>query len=339
MTGRPSDERLSAWLDNELSLDERGEFEKELAANPELRRELEELQQVSSLVKRAVQKQAPSELRGAVMRAVERESLLMPATGDQSVRSLRSRITVLAGIAAAIVAGVVFMNKDKDDQIADVDPQPVLTAERPIGPQPANRSGGAKPGEEAVRVDGSLSILKKDLNEARVGDIIEGIGPDGVSVIRLTVVDRSESSIQALQLLLARESLSVDESGKPTEGEDGLVAVYVESSPEELTKALARLRDSFEFNSMDVSSLALSDLEEDTRDDLNLKKSGQRTVVLKPGSRLAQLAENPASAHKSAGTAATADGTPAVRVIFVLVNEPAGKASDPEPKAAGESAA
>ena len=42
MTGRPSDERLSAWLDNELAVEERAEFEKELEANPELRQELEE---------------------------------------------------------------------------------------------------------------------------------------------------------------------------------------------------------------------------------------------------------------------------------------------------------
>ncbi|MBC8291299.1 MAG: hypothetical protein H8E37_13380 [Planctomycetes bacterium] len=337
MTGRPSDERLSAWLDNELTVEERAEFEKELNANPDLRQELEELQQLSALVKSAVPAKAPDELRGAIMRAVERESLMPAGNEEAAPTSSRSLLMAVAGIAVALVVAVIVINGGGENDIADNDPdldQPILSMERGEGPKPANR---LDTGEESVQVDGSLSILKKDLNDARVGDIIEGVGSDGVSIIRLTVVDRSESSIEALQLLLARESLSLDESGKPAEGEDGLVAVYVESSPEELTKALARLRDSFEFNQMDVSSLAYSDLEEETKDDLKLEKSGQRTVVLKPGTRLAKLAENPAGIRK-ATTVNTAEGTPPVRVIFVVVDEPA-KEAKPKPEASGASAA
>ena len=333
MTGRPSDERLSAWLDNELTAEERAEFEKELDANPELRQELEELQQLSSLVKSAVPAKAPDELRGAVMRAVETESLMPAASDDAAPASSRSLLMAVAGIAVALVVAVIVMNGGDGDEIADSNPdQPILTMERKEGARPANKLDLGESG----KVD-SLTILKKDLDDARVGDIIEGVGADGVSVIRLTVVDRSESSIEALQLLLARESLSVDESGKPVEGEDGLVAVYVESSPEELSKALARLRDSFEFNQLDVSSLAYSDLEDETKDDLKLEKSGQRTVVLKPGTRLAKLAEKPDGIRK-APTGSAAEGTPPVRVIFVVVDEPAEDA-DPKPKASGESAA
>jgi len=333
MTGRPSDERLSAWLDNELAVEERAEFEKELEANPELRQELEELQQLSSLVKSAVPAKAPDELRGAIMRAVETESLMPAASDAAAPASSRSLLMAVAGIAVALVVAVIVMNGGDGDEIADNNPdQPILTMEREEGARPANKLDLG----ESVKVN-SLTILKKDLDDARVGDIIEGVGADGVSVIRLTVVDRSESSIEALQLLLARESLSVDEAGKPVEGEDGLVAVYVESSPEELSKALARLRDSFEFNQMDVSSLAYSDLEDETKDNLKLEKSGQRTVVLKPGTRLAKLAEKPDGMRK-APTGSAAEGTPPVRVIFVVVDEPA-KDADPNPEASGESAA
>ncbi len=47
MNGTPSNERLSAWLDDELPLDERAEVEKLLAESPELRQELDELQRLS----------------------------------------------------------------------------------------------------------------------------------------------------------------------------------------------------------------------------------------------------------------------------------------------------
>jgi negative regulator of sigma E activity len=333
MTGNPSDERLSAWLDNELSLDERAEFEKELEANPELRRELEELQQVSAHVKGAVPAKAPEELRSAVMRAVERESL-MPAAPVSASPFSGNRLGIAIGIAAGLLVAVVVMNRGGNDEIAEVDPAPILTAEQGIGTQPANRSGGTKP-KDAVQVNETLSISKTDLSEARVGDIIEGIGSDGVSVIRLTVVNRDESSIEALQVILARESLPVDEDGKVAEGKEGLVAVYVESSPEELSRALAQIRDGFAFNSLDVSSLALSDLEQETQDDLKLTGSGQRTVVLKPGTRLAQLAKQPKSGRKPDPAAAK----DSVRVIFVVVDQPAGEPAAKVKPATGDEAA
>ena len=40
MNGTPSNEKLSAWLDDELPLDERAEVEKLLAESPSLREEL-----------------------------------------------------------------------------------------------------------------------------------------------------------------------------------------------------------------------------------------------------------------------------------------------------------
>jgi len=346
MNGDKSDERLSAWLDNELSLEARAEFEQELEAAPELRQRLHELQQVSSLVKSAAISQAPDGMHGAVMRAVERESLMPAVDGSSDSRmtgrSGRSRLVAFAGIAAVLAVAVIAANRDGRNDVADVDSEtgsprtsPVLTLEQPVGRQPANRVPSNR---ETVRVGESLRISRTDLDQARVGDIIEGIDADGVSVIRLTVVDRNESSIEALQLLLARESIS---DSRPDQTEEGLVAVYVESSPEDLSRALRRLRDSFEFHSLDVSSAALADLDEQTQDDLKLKKSGDR-VILRPGTRLAQLAEKPEGARRTAtGDSAEQNaGTPPVRVIFVVVDDPAvrndGKS---KPGTSGESAA
>jgi negative regulator of sigma E activity len=357
MNGNTSDERLSAWLDNELSLQARAEFEQELEASPELRQRLHELQQVSSLVKDAAGGTAPDGMHGAVMRAVERESLLsavnVPGDGHSpgdsramgrpgSGRPGSGRLMVLAGIAAALAIAVVVYDRDGDNNVADVDPEtgssrtaPALTMQQPVGRQPANQSQSP---EETVRVGDSLRISKRDLDQARVGDMIEGIDADGVSVIRLTVVDRNESSIEALQLLLARESLP-DNRAEPVQ--EGLVAVYVESSPEDLSRALGRLRDSFEFQSLDISSTALADLDEQTQDDLKLKKSGDR-VILRPGTRLAQLAEKPEGARRDSadGAAQPNAPTPPVRVIFVVVDQPAvEKPGKPLPTTSGESAA
>jgi hypothetical protein len=249
---------------------------------------------------------------------------------------------VLAGIAAALAIAVVVYDRDGDNNVADVDPEtgssrtaPALTMQQPVGRQPANQSQSP---EETVRVGDSLRISKRDLDQARVGDMIEGIDADGVSVIRLTVVDRNESSIEALQLLLARESLP-DNRAEPVQ--EGLVAVYVESSPEDLSRALGRLRDSFEFQSLDISSTALADLDEQTQDDLKLKKSGDR-VILRPGTRLAQLAEKPEGARRDSadGAAQPNAPTPPVRVIFVVVDQPAvEKPGKPLPTTSGESAA
>jgi len=346
MNGDKPDDRLSAWLDDELSLEARAELEQELEAAPELRQQLHELQQVSSLVKSAAFSRAPDGMHAAVMRAVERESLI-PAVDESrdsgiAGRSVRSRVAALAGIAAVLTVAVIAYEQVGQNNVADLDSEtgpsgasPVLTMEQTVGRRPANQV--QIPGE-TVRVGDSLRISRKDLDQARVGDIIEGIDADGVSVIRLTVVDRNESSIEALQLLLARESVS---ETSPDQTAEGLVAVYVESSPEELSRALRRLRDSFEFHSMDVSSMALADLDEQTQGDLNLKKSGDR-VILRPGTRLAQLAEKPERTRRTAtaGSAEQESGTPPVRVIFVVVDEPADRNREkPQTDTSGESAA
>lgn len=328
MSGRPSDDRLSAWLDDELSAEESAAFEKELEASPELQRQVDEFRQLTSLMKGAAQQKAPEGLCDSVLQAIEQPHEVRSESPSLGTWTPARIAAAIAGLAAAIVVTVVMNQDDNPNEVAEQNPQQRLTVERAVGPRPANLR---ESNPETVQVAGSLSVRRGDLTEAKVGDIIEGIGADGVSVIRLTVVDRNESSIEELQVLLAAESSLA--GATPTQSEDGLVAVYVESSPEELSAALSRLRDSFEFNSLDVSSLAMSELEADTQDDLKQTKTGER-VVLKPGSQLAKLVQEPAQIE-SASSSTETDG--ARRVIFVLVKDP--NQNQPKPQNDGNSAA
>ena len=76
MNGIPQEDRLSAYFDDQLSLEERAQFEKELAGSASMRRDLDELRQLSGLLHAQPVAQAPVELYPSVMRAIERDTLL-----------------------------------------------------------------------------------------------------------------------------------------------------------------------------------------------------------------------------------------------------------------------
>jgi len=115
MNGTPSDDRISAWLDNELPLAERAEIEEQLAGSPEMRQDTEELRQVSELVRGLPTERAPEELQAAVMRSIERDTLL---AGDAPAAARSIRLSQILSVAAVAVllGGIALLLVDRGGQ-------------------------------------------------------------------------------------------------------------------------------------------------------------------------------------------------------------------------------
>ena len=117
----------------------------------------------------------------------------------------------------------------------------------------------------------SLRFDECKLGDAEVGEVVEALATsqDQVAVVRLTVVDR-QKGLESLQVLLARNRIfpETDElseeagrvSGGTGEGEsqesesDRLVAVYVESTPKQLSSALLELQREGQFCDLEIET-------------------------------------------------------------------------------------
>ena len=145
MNGTPSDDRLSAWLDDELSLAERAEIEQQLAESPDMRQEADELRQVSELVRGLPVEKAPEELQPAVMRSIERDTLLagesqtVGSGGRRPSRRQDPKVLLGAIAALALAAVIMLMNGEEGPDPNAVD-QPREFVETSVPPveAPAN---------------------------------------------------------------------------------------------------------------------------------------------------------------------------------------------------------
>jgi hypothetical protein len=354
MNGTPSNEKLSAWLDDELPLDERAEVEKLLAESPSLREELNELQRLSGRLKGLPVAQAPAELQQAVMRAIERETLL---AGDDSAKVARSGrllrvVTTAAGIALVAGAGFWFASNGGQN-VAGVDPNApeIVTINRDGGPiMQANKPDLKNENMSVELPTRQFEIDRTKLGAADIGDIVEAVRQDGesVSIVRLTVVDR-QAGLESLRILLAHEEIPLDGSKEALPVGDkvgkGLVAVFVESKSDQLSRTIQQMAQKLRLESLSVSdALPIANLDSDLRSELGIADSGEqsgaaRAVSVPEGSSLGKMISEPgsyAAGAESSGRPASTDRP--VRVIFVLTDaptaEPAAKATAVENGAA-----
>ena len=337
MNGTPSNERMSAWLDDELPLDERAEVEKLLAESPKLREELNELQRLSGRLKSLPVSQAPAEMQQAVMRSIERETLL---AGDDSAKVARSGrllrvLTTAAGIAVVVGGGLWFASNGGQN-VAVVDPvaPEIVTAQQTPTTLQANKR------EQKMSVDlptRQFEINRAKLSEAEIGDIVEAVRQDGesVTIVRLTVVDR-HAGLESLRVLLAHEEIPLDGSSEALPVGDqigkGLVAVFVESKSEQLSRTIEQMAQKLQVETLSVSdALPIAGLDSDLRSELGLVDSGEasgtaRAVSVQDGSPLGNMISEPGSypsTFASSGKTIATDRP--VRVIFVLTDAPTAK--------------
>jgi hypothetical protein len=311
-------DRLSAWLDGELSLEDRSQLERELNESPALQLELAELRKLSDLVRGLPKQSAPDELKPSVMRAVERDSLLTPRSSSAGLD--RAAILKFGTVAVLVcVAVVIWINREPEiEQVTDF--VPVTDSQAPPemkANKQQERDAVVDQANDVGTVTAKGFLLEKDqLNAASIGDFVKALVRDGdsVSVVRLRVVDRQES-IEALELVLSKEK-----GVKNIEENNGLVAVYIESGPEKLSEAIAQMGDGLDRMEF-TSQIQLSDLDPDFVKAMEAHQLGSGATVIsqipfEAGSKLDQLSKGADASFLGARQDPSAGNR--VRVIFLL---------------------
>lgn len=348
MNGTPSDnEKLSAWLDDQLPLDERAEVEKLLVDSPELRQEVEELRRLSGLVKGLPKEKAPAELQQAVMRSIERETLLAGSGSADSGRQRRvlQLLTAAAGIAVVVGLGTWFASNVDQNIAGNNQPTPqIVHVEQSRPSMQANKADlkNTATSESPLTVelpDRQFELDRDSLSDAAIGDIVRAVRRDGdsVSIVRLTVVDR-QAGFESLRVLLAHQDIKLDgESENQVDGGDGFVAVYMQSEPEQLSRTIEQMARRIEFGALSVSeSLPIAGLDSGAKSELGLsdvegEAAESKAVAVRDGSAVEKLISEPGSYEAASDGSPDSEGQP-VRVIFVLTDAPELKNdADPDP--------
>ncbi len=307
MNGNPQNERLSAYYDNQLPLDERVMVEQELAASPEMRQEIGEYGQISGLLKSLPQTPAPIELKASILRAIERESLLAVADTARPRRLGRLLFTTAAAACAVAAVGYFAFSGRNGDEIAK-NGKPTT---------PTIVTGGRGESEKLANKiqHNKLQFSRDDLKQAEIGDVVKAVTKSGnaVSVIRLTVVG-VEHNIGELRVLLAG-----NQTGAPvTQTDGGVVAVYLQADAADFSKSLAEVIAKLDPETLSVSEPISADkLDDEQRKLVAGSNRKVETVTLKAGTPLEQAITTEA-ASKAADSNQN-DGP--ARVLFVLTSK------------------
>ncbi len=114
----PADDLLSAFHDGEITPAERAAAQQRLATSADARRELSELQQISSLLKEVPRDRLPYEFPQQVLQAIEREMLipLRPAESLEPARTSSSRRWIGAAAVLTSAAGLLLLVRALDDR-------------------------------------------------------------------------------------------------------------------------------------------------------------------------------------------------------------------------------
>lgn len=136
----PADDLLSAFHDGEITPAERAAVEQRLATSADARRELSELQQISSMLKELPRDRLPSEFPQQVLQAIEREMLIpsQPTESLEPARTSSSRRWIGAAAVLTSAAGLLLLVRALDDRAGrDVMPARRLAETQSIPAAPA----------------------------------------------------------------------------------------------------------------------------------------------------------------------------------------------------------
>lgn len=166
-------ERLSAYLDDEVTPHERAEIDAWLASDPAARAELESLRRVARAVGALPRAAAGSDLADRVISQVEREALLAhrekprTQTGQGWLVGLSAAAVVLLAVTIALRSRARVSETAREDRVltvADAEDKQPLTA---AVPEPVSRSGGDTSKEvERLRVRFDSASRPVDLAQA-----------------------------------------------------------------------------------------------------------------------------------------------------------------------------
>ena len=190
-----SDELLSAYVDGELSAQERAAVERWLEQSPEARRTLDEFRGISGLLAGLSRAEVSQEFPQNVLQLAERRMLLAePAVASTRRRHRGWMLAVGAPLAAAalLLVTVELMRRDGDlprpgDQVATVSSSGVIEESQSSMPALQEATGEASGGSSVrakrtgrAQVDGPASAPRGDGNPVAESVHTNGlIAPDG----------------------------------------------------------------------------------------------------------------------------------------------------------------
>lgn len=230
---------LSAYLDGELSGDELEQIEEMLGKDELAREELNELRELSQMIRELPGHRAPAAFSSSVMSRIESE-MLLPEPKVQPAADVvppsRNWSTIGLSTTAMIALVAVIASLPLAGPDGDADPSVAKTS---------TSSGKTdEVASKAIDAEGLPTGAKIDIpRNVAVGDLIRicesSDGP--VAVVELTVID-VEKSIDRLEVLLMDGSGQTKRKTIPHDStkasDDGLFALYVERDRSELSSAL-----------------------------------------------------------------------------------------------------
>ena len=262
---REFDELLSAYLDGEVSPEERAAVEQRLEQSPQLRETLDELSEVGDLIRRLPKPRAPIDLPERVVAAISTKPLASTAVPGKRHRLFGAWPILAAGtVLAAGVAIVVVMPRGPKnvDNLASNSLRsggaPALAASPSMRGVDSDHDGMSL---TDLSVDGADRRLNFDVASAsrsltrsmntlgrapRQGDVMrilqDNAGQTSVLVFNVVDTRQIENKVRAI---LINNSMNVVETETPlpqataaTAANAGELVYYVEGPPQQVEQAL-----------------------------------------------------------------------------------------------------
>lgn len=292
----PSNDRISAYVDDRLSREERAEVEALLQSSDEARAELESYRQLRATLQALPTEAAPSDLLTRIMAQAEQESLhgkpvapvlSVGAKGNFWKRWTIPSVSVAASVALLLLimfqfqSPQVFTNSATESELVsqrrDYDTDAGEPATEMTGTTFADSESAIMDDRlreiepERIATDGlrllpdsnangTFNMLSAyDIGTAEIGGVIDAlqVQDDRVVVVQLTVVDR-QRVLDGLHVLLSKVNVPQEtpETNNYGSRTNDLLAVYVEAGEGELAALLSDLQENMK--QMDVEQMLVS---------------------------------------------------------------------------------
>jgi hypothetical protein len=245
MTESFSDELLSAYLDGELSAEERARVEQRLAESPELRRLCDELRALSATLHAMPRYELDEDVRRRVLRRAERAMLAAPTEQPVPVksseerhmrwpvrRSLRPLVWASMAVAAALALMVVYRRPEADKRpvaerrLKQLPDASLSLADGPVASEPEESAPEPRLPEGTV-VDGGRELTAPGEAPSRhAGQVARSAPTDGAAPAKPAGgADLEEESVDrpARRLVGPSTPLDVRDEQPSVERKEGLV--------------------------------------------------------------------------------------------------------------------
>jgi hypothetical protein len=195
-----NDELLSAYLDRELSPDERAAVDRLLESSPEARDRLRELEGISRFVRRMPRLNLEPDFTDTVLDRLRNESLLRPPVIEPVRRSHRLNWRISGPLAAAAMLLVAVWAIRKPGRV--------------VGPL-ADNTQNSIAAVRSVAADSDAAVSDSEAvdrwEQLKVGDFFNVVGPEGESPFQLIVVGK-ESDADPIRCVLVDRGNEPDEA-------------------------------------------------------------------------------------------------------------------------------